>query len=237
MASPTLANRTSLTFGYDGSTGTRTDLSFTAESSDCTKANHIPSGLHTARLFETERAARQQAEKLQAATQALSATLDLQQVLERILTELRHVVVCNGRRLALRSTGRKGEYVVGVRYRAWQPPSALHPTIKPRSPLVFNVIDTWSGQAIGGCTYHVSHPGGRSYDVFPVNAYEAETRRVSRFWNYGHTPGPLKPPPRYAPLAKFFTDGHEPRPMSPPPEDINPEYPGTLDLRYRNRCG
>jgi uncharacterized protein (DUF2126 family) len=110
------------------------------------------------------------------------------------LTEPRHVVVCNGRRLALRRTGRQGEYVVGVRYRAWQPPSALHPTIKPHSPLVFNVIDTWNGQAIGGCTYHVSHPGGRGYDVFPVNAYEAEARRITRFWDLGATLGAVWTP-------------------------------------------
>ena len=153
------------------------------------------------------------------------------------LTESRFVVTCNGRRVPLRNTGTHGEYVAGIRFRAWQPPSALHPTIGIHSPLVFDIIDTWNGHSIGGCTYHVAHPGGRHYDVFPVNAYEAETRRVSRFWNYGHTAGPLKPPPRYAPLAKFFTDGHDPGPMSPPPEEINPEYPGTLDLRYCNRCG
>ena len=153
------------------------------------------------------------------------------------LTESRFVVTCNGRRVPLRNTGTHGEYVAGIRFRAWQPPSALHPTIGIHSPLVFDIIDTWNGHSIGGCTYHVAHPGGRHYDVFPVNAYEAETRRVSRFWNYGHTAGPLKPPPRYAPLAKFFTDGHAPGPMSPPPEEINPEYPGTLDLRYCNRCG
>ena len=48
--------------------------------------------LDNAWLFETERAARQQAETLRAATQALSATLNLQQVLEIILRELRQVV-------------------------------------------------------------------------------------------------------------------------------------------------
>lgn len=152
------------------------------------------------------------------------------------LTNSRYVVTCNGRRVPLRSTGTHGEYVAGIRFRAWQPPSALHPTIGIHSPLVFDIIDTWNGHSIGGCTYHVAHPGGRHYDVFPVNAYEAETRRISRFWNYGHTPGPLRPPPRYAPLAKFYAEGHDPRPMSPPPEEINPEYPGTLDLRYRNSC-
>ena len=152
------------------------------------------------------------------------------------LTESRYVVTCNGRRVPLRGTGTHGEYVAGVRFRAWQPPSALHPTIGSHSPLVFDIIDTWNGRSIGGCTYHVSHPGGRHYDVFPINAYAAETRRISRFWNYGHSTGPLTPPPEYAELAKFFPAGHVPGPMAPPAEDINPEYPGTLDLRYRSGC-
>ncbi len=149
------------------------------------------------------------------------------------LTEPRHIVVCNGRRLALRSTGRKGEYVVGVRYRAWQPPSALHPTIKPHSPLVFNVIDSWSGLAIGGCTYHVSHPGGRSYDVFPVNAYEAEARRITRFWDLGAAPGAVQTsPPAFAGLGSLVADQGPPQPMSPPPEEEpNLEFPYTVDLR------
>lgn len=148
------------------------------------------------------------------------------------LTEPRHAVVCNGRRLALRSTGRKGEYVVGVRYRAWQPPSALHPTIKPHSPLVFNVIDTWNGQAIGGCTYHVSHPGGRGYEVFPVNALEAEARRITRFWDLGATPGAVQvAPPAFAGLGCFTPDAGPLRPMTPPDEEPNEEFPYTVDLR------
>jgi len=151
------------------------------------------------------------------------------------LTDNRHIITCNGRRLPLRSTGRKGEYVAGVRYRAWQPPSALHPTIKPHSPLVFDVIDTWNGHAIGGCTYHVSHPGGRSYDVFPVNAYEAESRRISRFWEHGHTPGPLQPRVEFATMGRFFPHGSPPGPMSPPPEEKSKEFPCTLDLRRTPR--
>ncbi len=148
------------------------------------------------------------------------------------LTEPRHAVVCNGRRLALRSTGRKGEYVVGVRYRAWQPPSALHPTIKPHSPLVFNIIDTWNGQAIGGCTYHVSHPGGRGYDVFPVNALEAEARRITRFWDLGSAPGSVQTsPPSFAGLGTFTPDAGPLGPMNPPEEEPNEEFPYTVDLR------
>jgi len=152
------------------------------------------------------------------------------------LTDTRHIVACNGRRVPLHRTGTHGEYVAGVRYRAWQPPSALHPTIGVHSPLVFDLIDTWSGRSIGGCTYHVAHPGGRHYEDFPVNAYVAETRRVSRFWGYGHTPGTIEPPPEIAAQGRFSGEGHPTGPMSPPPEEPSPEYPYTLDLRYRHGC-
>ncbi|HEY5674186.1 MAG TPA: transglutaminase family protein [Malonomonas sp.] len=147
------------------------------------------------------------------------------------LTEGRHVISCNGRRLPLRNTGRKDEFVVGVRYRAWQPPSALHPTIKSHSPLVFDVIDTWSGRSIGGCTYHVAHPGGRNYDNFPVNALTAESRRGSLFTVTEHTPGPILPQQDFLELGKFFPHGTPPNPMAPPLEEPSQAFPYTLDLR------
>jgi uncharacterized protein (DUF2126 family) len=147
------------------------------------------------------------------------------------LTPERHVLACNGRRVPLRSTGRHGEYVAGVRYRAWQPPSALHPRIGVHSPLVFDLIDTWNGRSVGGCTYHVSHPGGRSYDTLPVNAFEAESRRVNRFWDFGHTPNVVPPLADYDSIRELFPNQQPPRPMAPPPEEPDAEYPHTLDLR------
>jgi len=106
------------------------------------------------------------------------------------LTESRHKVTCNGMALPLRSTGKRGEYVVGVRYRAWQPPFCLHPDLPVDVPLVFDVVDTWHNRSLGGCAYHVSDPGGRSYEDVPVNANVAESRRLARFEADHHTPAP-----------------------------------------------
>ena len=107
------------------------------------------------------------------------------------LTDDRFIVSCNGRPVPLQPTGRNGEYVAGVRYRAWQPPSCLHPTIPVHSPLTFDLVDTWMQRSLGGCQYHVMHAGGRHHEEFPVNSYEAESRRLARFSRLGHTPGPL----------------------------------------------
>lgn len=153
------------------------------------------------------------------------------------LTDSRYVVTCNGRRVPLHNTGTKGEYITGVRYRAWQPSAALHPTIPVHVPLVFDIIDTWNGCAIGGCTYHVAHAGGLSYNTFPVNAYEAEARRISRFNAFGHTPGIIQPPPEFKSLSGFYPQGHPVGPMQPPKEERNSDYPYTLDLRRELEYG
>lgn len=147
------------------------------------------------------------------------------------MTDGRYVLVCNGRRVPLHFTGTQGEYVAGVRYRAWQPPSALHPAIGVHSPLVLDLVDTWNDRAVAGCTYHVMHPGGRNYEHFPVNAYEAEARRHIRFQDWGHSPGVYAPPPSVSLLACFAEDRSRLGPMTPPSEELPGESPWTLDLR------
>jgi uncharacterized protein (DUF2126 family) len=141
----------------------------------------------------------------------VDSSLERLQVKVRNMTEPRHVVTCNGLRVPLHPTGTIGEYVAGVRFRAWQPPSCLHPTIGVDAPLTFDIIDTWSERSIGGCAWHVSHPGGRSFDNFPINAFAAESRRAARFFKMGHTPGTIVAPP----------------------VDCKGEFPLTLDMRRK----
>jgi uncharacterized protein (DUF2126 family)/transglutaminase-like putative cysteine protease len=125
----------------------------------------------------------------------VDSSVERVEVKVRGMTDDRHLIAVNGRRIPLHPTGTHGEYVAGVRYRAWQPPSALHPTIGVHSPLVFDLFDRWNDRAVAGCTYHVSHPGGRAHETFPRNGFEAEGRRVARFMSFGHTPGKQLPPP------------------------------------------
>jgi uncharacterized protein (DUF2126 family)/transglutaminase-like putative cysteine protease len=125
----------------------------------------------------------------------------------------RYAVTCNGRPLPLQPTGTAGEYIAGVRFKAWNPASGLHPSMGVNSPLTFDLVDTWMSRSIGGCQYHVSHPGGRAYDCLPVNAFEAESRRLSRFFRMGHTADMLWAVPAAVETA------------------ASKEFPFTLDLR------
>ena len=128
------------------------------------------------------------------------------------LDATRFRVLCNGINVPLHPTGIQGQYVAGIRFRAWQPPRCLHPTIGVHCPLRFDLVDTRSRKSVGGCTYHVAHPGGRGTDRFPINANEAESRRASRFTDLG------------------MTGGHIDLVDAPAPVRANP-YPVTLDLR------
>jgi uncharacterized protein (DUF2126 family) len=152
------------------------------------------------------------------------------------LTGERYAVLCNGMRIPMANTGTKGEFVASVRYRAWQPPSALHPNLGVDTPLVFDIFDSWTGKSVAGCTYHVFHPGGRAYDTFPVNSFEAEGRRVSRFYNENHTQGVLTPKEEMSTEIRRYIlekelDTNERLILSPKIIEPDPEYPHTFDLR------
>jgi uncharacterized protein (DUF2126 family) len=143
------------------------------------------------------------------AVRYVDSSLERLQVKVSGLAPSRYAVTCNGRAVPLRPTGTVGEFVGAVRYRAWQPASALHPNIGVHVPLTFDLFDAWMGRSEGGCRYHVAHPGGRSHERFPVNSFEAESRRLARFSRMGHTGGP----------------------MSVPVAVTDAEFPFTLDLR------
>ena len=152
------------------------------------------------------------------------------------LTNERYAVLCNGMRIPMANTGTKGEYVASVRYRAWQPPSALHPNLGVDTPLVFDIFDLWTGKSVAGCTYHVFHPGGRAYDTFPVNSFEAEGRRVSRFYNENHTQGVYRPKEEVSTEIRRYIlekemDTNERVVITPKIIEPDPEYPHTFDLR------
>ncbi|MGE4529744.1 MAG: DUF2126 domain-containing protein [Acidithiobacillus sp.] len=179
-------------------------------------------------------------------TRYVDSSVERLQVRVQGMTPGRHILACNGRRVPLRATRAQDEMVAGVRYRAWQPPSALHPTIPVHTPLTFDLIDTWNNRSMGGCTYHVMHPGGRNSEVFPVNAWEAEARRQSRFTTTEHRQGQQPPPPSgiQAPYlqpsgeARFIPRGSgEHRWQSPYAAEEQPDYPHTLDLRLVRPTG
>ena len=150
----------------------------------------------------------------------------------------RYVLTCNGVKVQLQPTRIKGEFVAGVRYKAWDPHSALHPTIGVDTPLVFDIVDTWNRKSIGGCKYFVAHPGGRSYETFPVNSFEAESRRINRFWDIGETQTDIDIIEEItssevaAPIRTVEKEGSK-RKFRFKTIPVDSEFPNTLDLRKK----
>ncbi|GAB1857621.1 transglutaminase family protein [Flavobacteriaceae bacterium MHTCC 0001] len=166
----------------------------------------------------------------------VDSSLERIQIKVSNFTNERYVVTCNGVKVNLQPTDIKGEYIAGIRYKAWNPYSALHPTIGIDAPLVFDVVDTWNKHSTGGCTYFVTHPGGRSYESFPINSLEAESRRINRFWSFNHTQGDIIPD-TYDKITetefKTIKQQINPKQFKFKELPINPEFPNTLDLRKK----
>ncbi|GAA3518016.1 transglutaminase family protein [Aquimarina addita] len=166
----------------------------------------------------------------------VDSSLERIQIKVKDFIDERYVLTCNGVKVQLNSTSVHGEYVAGIRYKAWNPYSALHPTIDVDTPLVFDIVDTWNKRSIGGCTYFVSHPGGRSYDSYPVNSYEAESRRINRFWEFGHTQGEIDPIEEsmqedISEIARSVKEKGSSKRFRYKEIPIDIEFPHTLDLR------